>query len=107
MLPPSVLGPDSPAHDALRLVLEGTASEIGEGFFRALVQNLARALESYGAWITEYDPQTRRLRALAFRMGEQFAFESAGDLGIHFELNRFARLKLVGICVQGRDHVKL
>ena len=72
MLPPGVLGPDGPADAALRLVIEGTASEIGEGFFRALVQNLARALESQGAWITEYDPRTRRLRALAFRMGEQW-----------------------------------
>src|SRR4051794_28989099 len=54
---------------ALRVILEGTASETGERFFMALVENLARALETHGAWVTEYVPEGRRLRALAFRMG--------------------------------------
>ena len=54
---------------ALRMILEGTASETGERFFMALVENLARALGTHGAWVTEYLPETRRLRALAFRMG--------------------------------------
>ncbi|HWA71736.1 MAG TPA: hypothetical protein VG937_05370 [Polyangiaceae bacterium] len=31
--------------DPLRLILEGTAREIGERFFKALVDNLARALD--------------------------------------------------------------
>ena len=60
--------PDTSAQAALRLVLEGTATEIGEGFFRALVQNLARAVGTRGAWVTEYDPRARLLRALAFWM---------------------------------------
>src|SRR3954470_8888029 len=54
---------------APRKMLEGTASETGERFFMALVENLARALGTYGAWVTEYLPESRRLRALAFRMG--------------------------------------
>ena len=54
---------------ALRTIFEGTASETGERFFTALVENLARALDTHGAWVTEYVPETRRLRALAFRMG--------------------------------------
>ena len=29
----------------LRTIAEGTAATVGEGFFRALVQNLARALD--------------------------------------------------------------
>jgi PAS domain S-box-containing protein len=58
------------AQAALRTILEGTASETGEGFFRALVENLARALGTDGAWVTEYLPQTRRLRALAFRLDD-------------------------------------
>lgn len=49
---------------ALRLVVEGTASETGPEFFRALVRNLARTLDTLGAWVTEYDPHERRLRAL-------------------------------------------
>ena len=57
---------------ALRMILEGTASETGERFFMALVENLARALGTHGAWVTEYLPQTRTLRALAFRLGDQW-----------------------------------
>src|SRR5436305_613654 len=62
--------PDDQA--ALRMILEGTAGEIGEGFFKALVENLARALGTHGAWLTEYLPQRRTLRALAFRLGDQW-----------------------------------
>src|SRR6202008_4419225 len=55
---------------ALRRILEGTASATGEAFFPALVQNLADALGTQGAWVTEYIPARDSLRALAFRMGE-------------------------------------
>jgi hypothetical protein len=66
---------------ALRMILEGTASETGERFFMALVENLARALGTYGAWVTEYVPQRRTLRALAFRLGDQWVqdYERAID----------------------------
>ncbi|HEU4678398.1 MAG TPA: sigma 54-interacting transcriptional regulator [Terrimicrobiaceae bacterium] len=50
----------------LRFLVEGTVSETGSDFFRALVRNLSEALQTYGAWITEYLPESRRLRALAF-----------------------------------------
>ncbi|MGH7258519.1 MAG: sigma-54-dependent Fis family transcriptional regulator [Nitrospiraceae bacterium] len=53
---------------ALHAILEGTATETGERFFAALVQSLARALNTHGAWVTEYFADTRRLRALAFWM---------------------------------------
>jgi hypothetical protein len=56
------------ADAALRAILEGTATETGHGFFAALVQNLAKALGTHGAWVTEFFPETRRLRALAFWM---------------------------------------
>ena len=72
MVLPSGQPPDTSAQAALRLVLEGTASEIGEGFFRALVENLARALHTRGAWLTEYDSRARRLRALAFWMNGEW-----------------------------------
>ena len=58
--------------EALRTILEGTAIQTGEGFFSALVQNLARALDTYGAWVTEYLEGPRRLRALAFWLGGQW-----------------------------------
>lgn len=57
---------------ALRTILEGTATETGERFFQALVQNLSRALGTHGAWVTEYFPETRRLKALAFWMGGEW-----------------------------------
>jgi transcriptional regulator with GAF, ATPase, and Fis domain len=57
---------------ALRAVVEGTASETGRGFYRALVRNLALALDTHGAWITEYDEERQRLRALAFWFGEDW-----------------------------------
>ena len=49
----------------LRLVVAGTASETGAEFFRTLVRNLAQALGTSGAWVTEYLPEQQRLRALA------------------------------------------
>ena len=61
-----------PSSAALARILEGTASEIGERFFRALVENLAGALGTRGAWVTEFDPQRRRLKALAFWHGGQW-----------------------------------
>lgn len=57
---------------ALRTILEGTATETGERFFGALVRHLAGALGTHGAWVTEYFPETRRLRALAFWLGDRF-----------------------------------
>ena len=57
---------------ALRTILEGTASATGQEFFRALVKNLAGVLNTHGAWVTEYFPDSRRLRALAFWMGDRW-----------------------------------
>ena len=57
---------------ALRAVVEGTASETGQEFYRALVRNLARALDTHGAWLTEYDEPRERLRALAFWFGDRW-----------------------------------
>ena len=53
---------------ALRRLLEGTATATGAPFFTALVENLANALNTHGAWVTEYFPERRQLRALAFWM---------------------------------------
>src|SRR6476661_2724908 len=67
---------------ALRLVVEGTASETGTEFFRALVKNLAAVMGTAGAWVTEYLPQARRLRAYAFWLNgefvEKFEYATAG-----------------------------
>jgi PAS domain S-box-containing protein len=57
---------------ALREVAEGTASATGQEFYRALVENLARALDTRGAWVTVYDEENDRLRALAFQFAGQW-----------------------------------
>jgi transcriptional regulator with GAF, ATPase, and Fis domain len=59
-------------HAVLRTILKGTASETGQAFFRALVENLCRALGTHGAWVTEYLPEIERLRALAFLLGDEW-----------------------------------
>lgn len=41
--------PDRAEADALRMILQGTASETGERFLMALVENLSRALGTHGA----------------------------------------------------------
>jgi PAS domain S-box-containing protein len=66
---------------ALRAIVEGTASFTGREFYRALVQSLAATLDTRGAWLTEYDEGRRRLRALAFWLGDGFieSFEYAID----------------------------
>jgi len=81
MLPPAPPLPDASVQAALQAIFQGTASQTGEGFFKALVENLARALGTRGAWITEFDPRTRRLKALAFWMGGEWieGFEQPVD----------------------------
>jgi len=53
----------------LQLLLQGTASETGRDFFRALVTNLATSLGVHGAWATEYLPEKNQLSALALWIG--------------------------------------
>lgn len=54
--------------EALRLIIEGTVAETGVEFFQALVKNLATAMGTFGAWVTEHLPETKRLRTIAFWM---------------------------------------
>ncbi|MDF0673381.1 MAG: sigma 54-interacting transcriptional regulator [Nitrospira sp.] len=71
---------DLEADVALRAILEGTATETGQQFFAALVQNLAKALGTHGAWVTEYFPEKRRLRALAFWMDGRWVNDYEVDI---------------------------
>ncbi len=50
----------------LAKLLEGVSDAVGEEFFRALVKNLAEALGTYCALVTEFDRDNRHARALAF-----------------------------------------
>ena len=71
---------DFETDEALQAILHGTATETGHGFFAALVQNLSKALGTHGAWVTEYFPDTRRLRALAFWMDGQWITDYEVDI---------------------------
>jgi PAS domain S-box-containing protein len=64
----------------LRSILEGTSTEIGERFFAALVKKLSEALGTFGAWVTEYDCTTNRMRALAFWLDGNWVEEYEYDL---------------------------
>jgi PAS domain S-box-containing protein len=66
------MAPGESGLEALRIVLEGTARETGQGFFKALVDKLVQAMGTHGAWVTEYLPDSRTLRALAFQLGGQW-----------------------------------
>jgi PAS domain S-box-containing protein len=56
----------------LKKLMDGTATETGQSFFRALVKNLAQALGTHGAWVTEYLPDKKHLRAMAFWLGSSY-----------------------------------
>ena len=64
------------ADHVLRTIFEGTAEVVGEGFFRFLVQHLARALRVPYAFVSECadppDTAPSRVRTLAFWLGSEF-----------------------------------
>lgn len=55
----------------LREIVEGTSAETGEAFFDKLVWHMARVLGTKCAWVTEWHPEHRRLRALSFWVGDR------------------------------------
>ena len=64
--------------EALRLMVEGTASKTGNAFFRSCVSHLAKALQVCYALVTEWGNEEKtKLRTLAFWQG--------GDFGENFE----------------------
>ncbi len=74
--------PPSTDENALWAILESTAGETGERYFAGLVQRLAQAMDTCGAWVTEYLEDQRRLRAMAFWMDgnwiERYDMDIAG-----------------------------
>ncbi len=59
--------------EALRLIVEGTASKTGDEFFRSCVRYLAQLLHTRYAVVTEWADATKtRLRSLAFWTGDDF-----------------------------------
>ena len=66
---------------ALKAIVEGTATGTGEAFFTSLVENLAKALNVHGAWVTEYLPESERLRAFAFWLGDDWVPDYEYSIG--------------------------
>lgn len=64
-------------NDLLQKIIDGTSADTGSRFFRKVVKNLSQVLGTYAAWITEYLPKAKRLRALAFWLD--------GDYVDHYE----------------------
>jgi DNA-binding NtrC family response regulator len=56
----------------LAVLVEGTSGATGIAFFRDLTKSLVEALTVEGAWVTEYLPEQRRLRSLAFRLRDNW-----------------------------------
>jgi len=52
----------------IRYLAEGTASQTGQEFVQALVRSAAQAMDVAGVWLTEYLPQQKVLKSLAFWM---------------------------------------
>lgn len=51
------------AEQILKSLLNATAADLGESFFCSLVKNLSVVLKTSGAWVTEFNPETRKLQA--------------------------------------------
>ena len=64
----------------LQEIVEGTAAATGEEFFDLLVKHLARALNTKCAWVTEWLPDARRLRALSFWVDNDYFGEYEYDI---------------------------
>jgi len=65
---------------AIRHILEGTATDIGERFFQSLVKNLVKVLKTKGAWVTTYSERDRRLTPLAFMLDGGWLENSSYDI---------------------------
>ena len=77
-----VPGPDRTRidQDLLREIVEGTAAETGEAFFRSLVEHLSAALHTTCAWVTEWSEDERRLSALALWVRDKHVSDYVYDV---------------------------
>jgi PAS domain S-box-containing protein len=64
----------------IRHLVEGTCSETGSEFFRVLVRSAAMAMDVAGVWVTEYLPERKVLRSLAFWMNDHYVEDYEYDI---------------------------
>jgi len=53
-------------------LVEGTSSQTGQEFFRTLVRSAAMAMDVAGVWVTEYLPERKVLRSIAFWLSDHY-----------------------------------
>lgn len=68
------------ADEALRTLVEGTASATGDDFFRSLVRNIASAFRVRYGIVSEFTDVNTRVRILAFWTGDGFLDSFEKDL---------------------------
>jgi PAS domain S-box-containing protein len=66
---------ESDSSSLLRVLVEGTSGETGLEFFQTLTHGMCSALNVEGAWVTEFLPKLNHLRALAFRLQDDWVKE--------------------------------
>ncbi len=64
----------------LRAISEGTAAEVGAGFFHSLVKNLSVALGVHYAFVSEFCVDRSKVKTLAFWAGDHFKDNFAYDI---------------------------
>ena len=62
----NVLAPLANRETLIRHLVEGTSSQTGQEFFHTLVRSAAMAMNVAGVWVTEYLPERKVLRSIAF-----------------------------------------
>src|SRR5690606_16758666 len=72
--------PHSSVDHILRAIVEGTASVIGDEFFRTLVRNLAEVLGVRYAFVAEFTGVKTRVRTLALWARDRFVDNIEYDL---------------------------
>jgi PAS domain S-box-containing protein len=61
-------------------ILDGTSRETGADFFRALVKELAAALNTYGALVADYVSERSQLRPRAYWLGDRWVEPGPYDI---------------------------
>ena len=68
----SVSAPLANRETLIQHLVEGTSSHTGQEFFHTLVRSAAMAMNVAGVWVTEYIPERKVLRSIAFWLNDHF-----------------------------------
>ena len=68
----SALAASASRETLIQHLVEGTSSQTGQEFFRILVRSAAKAMDVAGVWVTEYLPERKVLRSIAFWLSDHY-----------------------------------